>query len=265
MSYVPQVRMDQGASLCAPQAQGAQSVNSARCGRDDQLRRERLVLEHLPLVRSVARRIHARLRTGFELEDLVNEGVVGLMEAIERYDENRATAFGGFARQRIAGAIFDLLRADDWVPRSVRDRSTLIVRTRERLALALGRAPRRTELAEALGVSEARLERMEQIAQISQVVSLEEPAAGNDLPLREVVGQRSQVQEQLEAREQQERLHGAVDALPERERCAVQGYYLEQRPLRELANAIGVTEARVSQLHRQGVERLRGRLRDEVL
>jgi RNA polymerase sigma factor for flagellar operon FliA len=262
MTYAQRAWSDQGPPTFVSGALGPQG--SAVPNRLGAAERDALLLEHLPLVRAVAGKLHARLRSGFELEDLVNEGVLGLIDALHRFDPSRDTAFGAFARQRIAGAIYDLLRAHDWVPRSVRDRSNLLRSTRDRLAAALGRSPSTEELAAGLGVSEQRLARLEQIAQVSQVVSLEEPVGAEARPLGELVGQCSQVQEQLEARQQHTMLREAVEALPPSERTAVHGYYLENRPLREIADTIGVTEARVSQLHRQGVERLRTRLRGAV-
>jgi RNA polymerase sigma factor for flagellar operon FliA len=225
--------------------------------------RQQRAVQHIDLVRSIAHRLHARLPRSVDVNDLINVGIIGLMEAIDRYDDTRSVPFEVFAKPRIQGAIVDELRSQDWVPRTVRRRAELINDTKENLSRRLGRTPNREEMAKAIDVSTRDYDRMVRNSQVRSVLSLDTPThAENPTPL---IDQLSDDSDMLDDWQQQELKAVVVDAirrLPERERTAVRMYYLEERPLLEVGEALGVSESRASQLHRRGIERLKFKIRD---
>lgn len=231
----------------------------------DPAERKRIALTHRRLVENIARRIHARLPRSVELDDLIHEGFAGLLEAIDRYDEHRSVPLDIFARRRITGAILDMLRDLDWVPRTVRRRAEHLERTREALERGLGRSPNRDELAGALGVQVEDVDRFRETAQIRKITSLDAPASQNsEVPLVETLAFDHDPVEAKADEELRRAMLEAVDRLPAKERAAVRGFYLEQRPLVEVGRELGVSESRASQLHRIGVERLRYKVREHL-
>jgi RNA polymerase sigma factor for flagellar operon FliA len=228
--------------------------------------RAALARQHASLVRRIARRIHMRLPPSVELDDLVNEGTVGLLEAIDRYDAQRGVPLHLFARRRITGAILDLLRDLDGVPRAVRARADQIDEARAALRASWGRNPGRGELAQAMGIAPHELDHAARSAEIWAVASLDAPISPEQAtPLVDTVpsSQRSAEDEVGDA-ELGQAMEDALTRLPEREQRAVRGFYLEGRPLLDLSAALGITPSRVSQLHRAGVERLRHKLLDSA-
>lgn len=228
--------------------------------------RDVLILEHYDLVKSIARKIRARLPRGVDVDDLIGYGVVGLIEAIERYDGSRSVPFEAFARPRVQGAILDALRAIDWVPRSVRRKADLLNSAAEDLRENLGRSPNREELAHAVGVPVDKLERLERGARIRTITSLDAPiGADGDATLGSMVaGEDEDLLGEWENAELTDEMLEAVKRLPERERVAVSMYYLGERSLKEIGSELGVSESRACQLRRQGVERLRFKVRHHL-
>jgi RNA polymerase sigma factor for flagellar operon FliA len=228
--------------------------------------RNKLALEHRKLVFSIARRIHARLPRHIDLDDLVHEGTIGLIEAIDRYDEHRSVPLNLFARQRITGSILDMLRNLDWVPRTVRRRADLLDEAREDLRRNLGRAPTPDEVAAALGMNQEQFDPLVRHAEIRKVASLDAPAGPESTtPLIDTLaGADDAADDGVEQDQLRAAVQEAVDRLPEKERLAVQGYYLDQRPLSDIGRELGVSESRVSQLHRMGISRLRLKVRDHI-
>ncbi|MFM2163530.1 MAG: hypothetical protein RLZZ383_3042 [Pseudomonadota bacterium] len=227
-----------------------------------QAERNRLVLAHHKLVHQVARRIHARLPRSVELDDLVAEGMVGLIDAVERYDAQRSVPLAMFARQRITGAILDWLRAIDWVPRSVRRRADETTDARETLRRRLGRAPTRDEVAGALGLSAEGFDQHEVLSEIRTLTSLDAPTGGEG---DQTWMDRLQAPEEADTAESEQlrtAMLEAIERLPDKERIAVKRFYLEQRPLQEIGRELGVSESRASQLHRMGVSRLKFKVRE---
>jgi len=222
--------------------------------------RNALILKYYPMVRRVAYRMARRLPRCVDAEDLVNIGVVGLMDAVDRFEGDQALTFGAYARIRVQGAIVDEMRKNDWVPRSVRDRAQRIRRSRESLTESLGRDPTHTELAADLEVSEERLLELIATADVRVLVSTEE--GGDDegtvsdtlahpgMELDEIVA-RSDVNGQIRE---------VLKALPEREQAIVEMYYYRDMTFREIADLLGVTESRVSQLHTL----LKRRIKDQL-
>jgi RNA polymerase sigma factor FliA len=236
-------------------------------GGDDSAR-ERLVVAYSPLVKFVAGRTGARLPSHVDQADLISYGMIGLIEAMDRFEPLRQIRFETFALQRIRGAIIDELRSLDWVPRSVRSRAREIEAANSKLEHELGRAPTDAELAERLKMTEDELQ--EALMQISNssILALEElwmtpDASGDKVSLLDTIEDESAPDPQaaLDTSEVKDRLQGAIQDLPERETLVVALYYFENLTLREIGEVLGVTESRVSQLHSKAVLRLRSRLK----
>ena len=222
------------------------------------------VLQNYSMVRAIAYKIHQRLPRTVEVDDLVSVGVIGLMEAMDRYDAQRAVPFETYARHRIHGAIMDSLRAQDWVPRSVRRKADSLERTRTRLRENLGRTPTHSEMAADLNLTVDKLEQMIKGSEIRKVLSLDAPlATDNPTPLVEQVATSQEgVIHDWQEREVRSALVQAVRRLPERERQAITLYYLNEISLKEVGAELGVTESRACQICSSAIKRLRFRLRD---
>ncbi len=235
----------------------------------DQPARDQLILNYAPLVKYVAGRMSAALPSHVDEADLISYGLLGLINAVERFDPKRRIKFETYAVTRIKGAIIDELRALDWVPRSVRARAREIERTSSELEHKLHRAPTDGEMAEALGVTPNEFH--DSIAQIanSSLVALDEmwsgSGSGESLALIDTIGDGDLSNPATMVGEMETRitLADAIAGLPEREKIVVSLYYYEGLTLREIGEVLGVTESRVSQLHTKAVLRLRGRLTDD--
>jgi len=221
--------------------------------------RDRLVVRYTPLVRVVAHRVLVGLPTHVDHADLTQSGIFGLIDAIERFDPSRCPRFESFAVQRIRGAILDELRAQDWVPRTVRGRVRELERAQERLERQLQRAATDREIAAEMHLPVREVQGLIRQVQVVSVEALEEISGGvADLFTDAAPDPMSVVQ----ARETMRQLNAAVAGLGERDRTVVQLYYLENRTLAEIGRQLGVTESRVCQLHSRLVGRLRGRLEE---
>jgi len=219
--------------------------------------RDQLILEYYPMVRQVAYRMARRFPQCVDADDLVNIGIIGLIDAVDRYQPDRAPSFAAYARIRVQGAIVDEMRKNDWVPRSVRDRSALIQRTKQNLERKLGREPSSAEVAKDLGVDRNRLLEMTANANIRVLVSTEE--GGED---ESTIGERLRSGEdgpdEIAAREHLGAIVRAViSELPEREQLIAEMYYFHDKTFKEIAAALQVTESRVSQLHTRMKKRIK--------
>ena len=225
------------------------------------LSREEAIHKYLYLVKYVAGRIYVNLPASVDINDLINDGVFGLMDAIEKYDDSRSVKFETYAITRINGAILDALRSLDWVPRTVRQRARALDRTSERLECELGRDPTDEELAARMQVSVGELDRVRQRVRGTSVVSLEEPIySGEESEV--YIGDtledlESDVTGEIERGELHDELVGAVDSLPPQERTVIQRYYFQGETLKQIKELLGVSESRVSQIHASAVGRLR--------
>jgi RNA polymerase sigma factor for flagellar operon FliA len=233
----------------------------------DQSLRDRLVLHYAPLVKYVAGRVGTGLPAHVEISDLIQSGIFGLVDAIEKFEPERGLKFETYAMQRIRGAILDDLRAQDWVPRSVRGKARDLERALERLGAALQRTPTDGELAAELEIELDELHELYRRLRLTSVMALDElVAAGRgDASLAETLPDDGAVDPvaTLVARDNRRQLADAIAQLGERDRVVVTLYYFENLTLAEIGEVLGVTESRVSQLHTRAVLRLRGALQSQ--
>jgi RNA polymerase sigma factor for flagellar operon FliA len=230
-----------------------------------ELTREEIVHKYLHLVKYVAGRISVNLPPNVEINDLINDGILGLIDATEKYDDARGVKFETYAITRINGAILDALRALDWVPRAVRQRARELERVYQDLESELGRAASEEEVAERMGLTRKELDVLMQKIRGTSVLSLEEfvpNEKGYEIPLLGTLKDNdNDVTSAVEAREVKAALIKAVDDLPPQERTVISLYYFEGLTLKEIKGVLNVSESRVSQIHAQAVIHLRGKLR----
>lgn len=229
----------------------------------DPSRRNALVMEHVSLVRSTAIRLGRRLPSQVELSELVSVGMLGLIEAANRYEPALCVPFDAFARRRIHGAMLDALRGLDWVPRSLRRLQRDVDGAITRLRHTLGREPESEEIAAALGVSSEQYDQKLDELRAADIAGIQSAGTTDESGgLLEVAVDDEGPYRQLERRELRECLQAALTELPERERQILTLSYHEERTLAEIGQVIGVGESRVSQLRTQAVARLRSLMRE---
>jgi len=226
---------------------------------------ERVLLEHLPIVRFLARRIHERLPQHVDIEDLVSAGVVGLMDAFSKFDPAKKVQFRSYAQFRIRGAILDSLRTLDWSPRELRRKGRAIEEAIRVLTARAGYAPSESEVAAEMGLA---LEDYQQL--LGDLKGLEigtlHMERNEDSGEEELAYVPGRPEEDPLFRclrgELEDRLAEAIANLPDRERLVMTLYYYEEMTMREIGLALGVVESRVSQVHASAVVHLRGALKD---
>ncbi len=230
----------------------------------DDRQREDLILKFAPLIKLIVNRIAIRLPPHVDTEDLVNAGVIGLMDAIEKYDPMRGTSFKTYAEFRIRGAILDELRILDWFPRSIRQKVNRLENAFSNLERQLGRTATDEEVAEALDMD---LEEFYEIlAQASAVslVSLYDMGReeGEERSLLDcIAGGEDDPAATLESQEVYEAVGRAIERLPEKEKIVISLYYYDELTMKEIGKVLKLTESRVSQIHTKAVIRLRAKLR----
>lgn len=211
--------------------------------------RQQLILQYYPLVRQIAARVIKRLPSYIDLDDLIHIGTLGLIEAIDRFPTTNTPSFNTYARMRIQGAIYDQLRQHDWVPRSVRDRAKQIRQAQQELNKRLGRRPEDSEVAELLGVSLPRYQTMLKRANVRSVVSMEEGGDENQRIGDLIETKDDDPLKQTLATEQEKILHQHIESLSEREQQIIYMYYFKEKTFKEIAEILGLTESRISQIH----------------
>jgi RNA polymerase sigma factor for flagellar operon FliA len=226
---------------------------------------ERVLVEHLPMVRFLARRIHERLPQHVDIEDLVSAGVVGLMDAFSKFDPDKKVQFRSYAQFRVRGAILDSLRTLDWSPRELRRKGRAVVEAIRVLTARLGHAPGENEVALEMGMDLDEYQML--LGELKGLeigtLNIEHHEDSGEDELAYVPGRPEDdplfrcLRGELE-----DRLTEAIQNLPDRERLVMTLYYYEEMTMREIGLALGVVESRVSQVHASAVVHLRAALRD---
>lgn len=230
------------------------------------LDREDAITRYGPMVRRVASQMIARLPASVELDDLVQAGMIGLFDALGRYEADMGAQFETFAMQRIRGAMLDELRSGDWLPRSVRRNQRTIERAIQKTEQQLQRTPTEAEVAAELGLSLSDYQQLLAEARGGQLVYIDEAADQDDDDFldRHLPSKAPDPLEQLRDGRFRMALVEAIKDLPQREQLVMSMYYEQDLHLKEIGAVLGVTESRVSQLHSQAVARLRGKLKNWV-
>ena len=226
--------------------------------------RDQILLEHLPTVRYLARRIHERLPQHVDLDDLVSAGVVGLIDAFSKFDHTKQVQFKSYAQFRIRGAILDSLRTLDWSPRELRRKGRAVEEAIRAVTQKLGRAPSENEIAAemALGLNDYQqlLGELKGLEIGSLHIERTEDSGDEELAYLPGAPDEDPLFRCLQG-EMKQRLIDAIDELPEKERMVLTLYYYEELTMKEIGLTLGVVESRVSQIHSSAVVRLRVALR----
>ena len=224
--------------------------------------KEQLVQRFVPLVKRVAYHLMARLPASVQFDDIVQNGMLGLLDAIDRYEEGFGAQFETYATQRVRGAMLDGLRENDWLPRQLRRELRRIEGMINQLEHKFGRAPSEKELAEALGMSLADYQKTLGDARGHQLLYFEDFTGEGDEDFleRHFTDNESDPLNLLEEKKLQTSLVSAIERLPEREKLMMALYYEQDLNLREIGEVMGVTESRVCQLHSQAIARLRSQI-----
>lgn len=232
------------------------------------LDRENYVVQFAPLVKRMAHHLLAKLPASVEPDDIIQAGLIGLMDAVSRFEESQGVQFETYATQRIRGAMLDELRANDWLPRSVRKSQRQIERSISKLEQRLKRPPQETEIAAELGISLSDYQQMLQEARgyqllyVDDFASEEDAGGGVSFLDRNVCDKKADPLERIQDQAFKQMLVQAIDTLPEREKLLMGLYYEQELNFREIAAVLGVTESRICQLHSQAVARLRVKMKE---
>jgi RNA polymerase sigma factor for flagellar operon FliA len=205
-------------------------------------KRDAIILEHLPLVKAIAIRVHENLPVHLDLDDLVHAGILGLFDAATKYDEQKMVSFSSYAKHRIKGAILDSLRQLDWASRDLRRRHKQIENLTRELTSELQRSPSEAELAERMGVEVERWRQMVlELRNVGLISASTRPAEQEDMPAPDFP---------------------AMKTLPERYQKVVFLYYSNEMTMKEIGGVLGINESRVSQIHKIALEKMAGVLHE---
>jgi len=226
--------------------------------------KERYLAQFAPLVKRIAHHMMAKLPASVEVDDVIQTGMIGLLDAIDRYEESHGAQFETYAAQRIRGAILDGLRQADWLPRSFRQDLRRIEAAISKLEQHLGRPPSEQEVADELKQPLGEYQKMLQDARGYQLISFEDfnRVEGDDYLERLIPDGAASPIDALAERKMRERLVKSIEGLPEREKLVMGLYYEEELNFREIGETLGVSESRVCQLHSQAIARLRSHMRN---
>jgi RNA polymerase sigma factor for flagellar operon FliA len=231
---------------------------------EPQRTRDELIEEYAPLVKYIAERLSARLPSSIEVEDLINTGVLGLIDAIDKFVTERGVKFKTYAEFRIRGAMLDYLRRQDWAPRSMRRKEKELSTVFRQLEQRLQRPASHEEVAAEMGISMEEFNSLLYKARGLSLLSLNRPRSEEaDEEVKELGDfipdePDNSPFELLKKQEVRELMATQIDSLPEKERMVVSLYYFNELTMKEVGHILGVTESRVSQLHSSAILRLRG-------
>jgi RNA polymerase sigma factor FliA len=229
--------------------------------------RDQLIIRYAPWVKFIALRMAAKLPSHIQAEDLISAGIIGLIDALDKFNPAREVQFKTYAHIRIQGAIKDELRALDWASRSMRQKVKRLEHAYATLEHVLGRPPASEEVATSLGIDIDEFEEMLDDVKGTSLVSLEDLGQGppsedkSDLLEALLTREDQDPLEMLNLQDLKRALTLAISALPAKERLVLSLYYFEELTMKEVGNVLNLTESRISQLHTQAVLRLRGKLK----
>ncbi|MFQ5329788.1 MAG: FliA/WhiG family RNA polymerase sigma factor [Thermodesulfobacteriota bacterium] len=232
----------------------------------DRLSRDDVINEYAGMVKIIASRLAIRLPSHIDIHDLINVGMTGLIESLDRFDPERGVKMQTYLSFRIKGAMLDELRRMDWLPRTIRQKAKKFDDGYAKAEAKLGRAPTEEEMADSFGMGEAEFQKFVLDAKGVAVLSLEDMGVSSDGDKRNILDciadtTAEDPSQQLNMKEVKRLLGDAIDNLPERERLVLSLYYYEELNLKEIGQVLGVTESRVCQLHTQALARLRNKLK----
>jgi len=241
----------------APGTKNAQA-NSPAAQAARLARRDRVVLEHLPLVKAIAVRVHENLPVHVDLDDLVHAGILGLFDAANKYNPDKQVVFSSYAKHRIKGAILDSLRQLDWASRDLRRRHKQVEAVTRELAATLQRNPTESEVAEKMGVDADRWHHMMlDLRNVGLVSASARSNDNDDLPAPDFPSNPDTQPDNMCAREQMRTVIAtAMKALPERYQKVVFLYYTNEMTMKEIGTVLGINESRVSQIHKSALEKM---------
>ena len=231
--------------------------------------RNEIVMQYADLIKYIALRMRGTYKNYAQLDDVVNQGIIALIDAVEKFEPSRGIKFATFASIKIKGAIIDYIRSQDWVPRRLRKLSVDLDDTNNRLYAEFGRQPSHQEMAREMNLSAEQLDRVMQQTYSFNLLSYEEVVwqkmsnmgAGEDMSLDSADDSpdRRLMEEELRAQ-----LADSIDALGERERTVISLYYYEKLKLKEIADVLGVSESRVSQIHSAAITKMRKKMHEYI-
>lgn len=228
--------------------------------------KQNLIKQHAPLAKIIAYRLAMRLPRHIDINDLINAGIVGLIEAIDRFDPSKGVKLETFVSIRIRGAMLDELRAMDWMSRGVRQKSNQLEDVCKILEAKLGRTPTEDELCESLGMEQEEFYELLNSVNSASFLSLEDLGLNNSGKEKNILDciadpDAKDPCEVLDLHETKEILVNAINSLPEKERLVLSLYYYEEMNLKEIGKVLNLTESRVCQLHSQAIVKLKTKLK----
>lgn len=235
----------------------------------DPVMKDKIVVEYAPLVKFIAQKIASKLPANIQIDDLISCGVIGLMDAIDKFDSSRDNKFKTYAEFRIRGAILDELRSQDWVPRSIREKTKVMDKATAKLEKKLGRAPKEKEIADEMGLNQEEFHSLLDKTKHVTVINIDDTAflSKNDKNNVFNLFDESRTMNPFEAinfKNNQDRIKEGIRALPEKQKLVLSLYYYEELNLKEIGQVLDVTESRVSQLHSQAIKKLKQTLSEDT-